>query len=123
MRNLQAEVSELFAEFENNEAEMLGALHWRQHKAELQAAYDAERAKLIRCVPALRNKRTAQLQKYNKKKWQQTKANPVARAAHNKRRMAAYARLKADPERLAIAKAKQAIHSRNHAKRKRESDS
>lgn len=121
MRDLRSEVLELFAEFESDEPMVLRLLQERQRKAAYHAEYDAERAKKVRCVPALKAKRKEQAARYERKRWQRTKADARALERNRARRRAAHAKLKADPVRLAAWKTKQAVHSANHAARKRAS--
>lgn len=122
MSRLQLEILELFAEQQGHvhDRAFANALDWRQRKAAWQAAYDAARAKLIRCVPELRAKRKASQSAYEKRRWQKVRADEARRRAHNAKRRAAHARLKADPRRLAVAKAKQAVHSRRQTSRRKQ---
>jgi len=118
---MRADIAEMFTELSADgcASDFQAAFERRQQKARYAQEYDAERAKWIRCVPALK-KRLKEIQSaYEKRKWQKTRADERLRAAHNANRRAAHARLKADPERLAIAKRKQAVHSRNHSLRRR----
>ncbi len=119
MINLREDVLELFAESQVNGWDVVEAAHWRHRKADYQAAYDAERAKNVRCDPVRRASRRAQHAKYEKKRWARIKADPKSREAHNAKRRAAHARLLLDSKRLAVAKAKQSIHSSRQTQRRR----
>jgi hypothetical protein len=120
MRNLRSDVEDLFAEFSStDDARYQAAFDDQQRRALYAQAYDAERAKEIRVDPALRAKRKASHALYEKKRWLKTKADRVALEAHRAKRRSAHDRLKRDPARHAVAKAKQVKHSERHAQKRR----
>lgn len=120
MRDIRAEVLEIFAELSAPADAIFQASFDRQERRALYAKqYDAERAKVIRCDPRLRAKRIEQQSRYERKRWQRIKADEKLRAAHNAKRRAAHARLKADPGRLDRSRQKQQVYSSRHAAKRR----
>lgn len=117
MKNLQREILEEFASFNCADYELEQSFEYHARQLVKQRVWD-EAARVRRATDPVRKlKFKAQQTKYEKKRWQLTKDSAKARLASNAKRMAAYARLKADPVRWAAAKAKQAVHAANHKAR------
>lgn len=63
--------------------------------AEQRSNWEETRRVTLATSPTHRARRQASLSKYERAKWQATRADPAKRAAHNAKRMAAYYRKKA----------------------------
>lgn len=92
MRTL--EVLELFADAQSwvhgsiASAEMRHAVRLQEQRER----WEETRRFKLKTDPDAKARRVASCSKYEKKKWQATRADPVKRAAHNAKRMAAYYR-------------------------------
>ncbi len=73
------------------------ALRHAARFAEQRANWEETRRVTLATSSAHRANRKASLSKYEHVRWQQTRADPAKRAAHNARRMAAYYRKKQRP--------------------------
>lgn len=62
--------------------------------AEQREMWEETRRVTLATSPAHRQSRKASLSKYEKAKWKHTRSDPIKRAAHNAKRMAAYYRKK-----------------------------